>query len=108
MNDPRVEPSSELTYRCARRIDAASVVLEDRSQLQADLVVMGVGVRPRLQLAELLRLNVDSPVPRGGPPIRVEHWVVAERQGERPERGGRQSRPLACRAGASSHGRTRP
>jgi NADPH-dependent 2,4-dienoyl-CoA reductase/sulfur reductase-like enzyme len=98
-----------VTFRLGRkpaRIEPATVVLDDGGELPADLVVMGVGVRPRLQLAELLRLKLDRgvlvdetlrtsadgiwaagdiarfPDPRGGSPIRVEHWVVAERQGQ--------------------------
>jgi apoptosis-inducing factor 3 len=94
--------------RTPARIDAASVALDDGTVLPADLVVMGVGVRPRLKLAEQAALQMDRGVlvdatlrtsadrvwaagdiarfPFGGRAIRVEHWVVAERQGQHAAR----------------------
>jgi NADPH-dependent 2,4-dienoyl-CoA reductase/sulfur reductase-like enzyme/nitrite reductase/ring-hydroxylating ferredoxin subunit len=91
--------------RTAGSIDAERVVLSDGASLPADLVVIGAGVRPAVELARQAGLAAEEgvlvderfratapgiyaagdvaryPDARSGELVRIEHWVAAQRQG---------------------------
>ncbi|RJP81044.1 MAG: pyridine nucleotide-disulfide oxidoreductase [Candidatus Zixiibacteriota bacterium] len=95
--------STVARFEGANRVEA--VGLEDGSRVEADLVILGIGVRPATDfLADSFNLQPDGslevdehfrvrgeiyaagdiatcPDPRTGEMIRIEHWRTAEQQG---------------------------
>jgi apoptosis-inducing factor 3 len=89
----------------AARIEANAVVLVSGERITADLVVLGVGVRPAIDLAKAAGLTIDRgvvvddrlrtsaagvfaagdiarfPYAPTGEAVRIEHWAVAQRMG---------------------------
>jgi NADPH-dependent 2,4-dienoyl-CoA reductase/sulfur reductase-like enzyme/nitrite reductase/ring-hydroxylating ferredoxin subunit len=80
------------------------VILNNGEKLDADLVIIGVGVRPATDYVQGMTLNPDGgvpvnpylqaadglyaagdiavfPDPRTGKPVRIEHWRLAEQHG---------------------------
>jgi len=90
----------------ASGFDGSAITTTARERIDADFVVVGIGVQPRLHLARIAGAELDNgvvvdatmqtsvagiyaagdiaayPDPITGGRMRIEHWVVAERQGE--------------------------
>lgn len=105
----RLHEQHGVRFHLGRKVqgfDGATLTLDDGATIEADLVVLGMGVEPRLGLAASAGLTLDRgvvvdaamrtsdphifaagdiacyPDPAGGAAMRIEHWVVAERQGQ--------------------------
>jgi len=86
------------------RNSVEAVILEDGKQLEADMVIVGIGVRPATEIIKGVNVNVDGSISvdkhfrvkenvfaagdiatfkywRTGEDIRIEHWRVAEQLG---------------------------
>lgn len=88
----------------AEAFDGRSLLLNDGSRVDADIVIVGAGVLPRTHLAAAAGMRVDDGIvvdarlqttvpdhyaagdvaryPHDGGLVRVEHWVHAQRQGQ--------------------------
>jgi len=103
----RLHQEHGVLFHCKATVqdyDGQCVTLQDGTKVPADLVIVGVGVKPRIDLAaaagltvqdgilvdEQLRTSVEGIYAAGdvacfrrGPDLlRIEHWVHAERQGQ--------------------------
>jgi 3-phenylpropionate/trans-cinnamate dioxygenase ferredoxin reductase subunit len=105
----RIHEEHGVSFRLERGvvgIEADAVLLDDGSRIAADLVVAGIGVTPSLELARAAGITVANgvvvneyletsapnvfacgdiaswPDGRSMTSLRVEHWVVATRQGQ--------------------------
>jgi NADPH-dependent 2,4-dienoyl-CoA reductase/sulfur reductase-like enzyme len=89
-----------------KAVEVGSVLLDDGSRLEGDLIVAGIGVTPNVEVARAAGIEVGNgivvdefletsapnvwacgviaswPDARSGTNLRVEHWVVAGRQGQ--------------------------
>ena len=108
-----VHEDKGVTFHLGRNVTGfgeGRVALDDGGGVSADFLVVGMGVRPRTELASAAGLTVDRgvvvdarletkapgvyavgdvaryPDHRTGELIRVEHWVAAERQGQHAAR----------------------
>jgi NADPH-dependent 2,4-dienoyl-CoA reductase/sulfur reductase-like enzyme/nitrite reductase/ring-hydroxylating ferredoxin subunit len=93
-----------IVYRFEGRHNVEAVTLDNGEEIETDMVVVGVGVRPATQFLDGVELDqagavvVDSrlraadglyaagdivsfPDPRSGEHVRIEHWRTAQQQG---------------------------
>jgi 3-phenylpropionate/trans-cinnamate dioxygenase ferredoxin reductase subunit len=102
----RVHEAKGVAFQLGKKpakITATEVTLDDGTRLPAGVVVMGVGVKPRTDLAQAAGLTIDRGVvvddrlraapnvwaagdiarfPWDGTSVRIEHWQVAVRHGQ--------------------------